>query len=334
MSKPIIVSGIKPTGDLHLGNYLGMLRQAVEIQNSGKYSCLYFIADYHAMTQKFTREDMSSRVFDLAVDLLAAGLDPKKSILFKQSDVPEHANLAWIFNCLISMGELQRMVEYKEKVAEGHVPNVGLFDYPVLMAADILIYKGNFVPAGEDQRQHIELARTVARSFNSQFGQSEQNAEAVFPEVKIHTTKTPRVMSLSDPMKKMSKSQPQGCVFVHDSPEVIRKKVMSAVTDSMSDIANDPATRPGLSNLIMLYSEFSGLPIEKIVANSKGKKYSEFKSELAEVIIKTLKPIQEKRAKLLKNKKAIYKILSDGAKRAQKLASKTMAEVKQKTGLL
>lgn len=331
MNKPTIISGIKPTGDLHLGNYLGMLKQAVDLQNSGKFQCLYMVVDLHAMTQKFTKEEMSSRTFDLAVCLLAAGLDPKKSILFKQSDVPEHANLAWIFNCLTSMGELQRMVEYKEKVAEGHVPNVGLFDYPVLMAADILLYKAEMVPVGDDQRQHIELARTVARSFNSQF---DKKGEETFKEPKAVHTKTPRVMSLSDPMKKMSKSQPQGCVFIHDSPEVIKKKVMSAVTDSMSDIAYDPVNRQGISNLIMLYSEFSGLPIEKIVENSKGKKYSEFKSELAEVIISALKPIQEKRAKLLKNKKAIYKILADGAKRAQKLAFKTMQEVKEKTGLI
>lgn len=330
MPKPIIVSGIKPTGDLHLGNFLGMLRQSVEIQNSHKYQCLYFIADYHAMTQSFTKEEMASRTFDLAVDLVSAGLDPKKSIIFKQSDVLEHANLAWIFNCLLSMGELQRMVEYKEKVAEGHVPNVGLFDYPALMAADILIYKGEFVPAGDDQRQHIELARTVARTFNSQFG---SDGQKTFPEVKIHMTQTPRVMSLQDPAKKMSKSQPAGCVFIHDTPEVIRKKVMSAVTDSMSEISYDPENRPGLSNLILLYSEFSGKSIESIVVSAKGKKYSEFKGELAEVIIKAIKPIQEKRAKLLKNKKAIYKTLGDGAKRASKLASKTMEEVKERTGL-
>ncbi len=328
--KPIIVSGIKPTGDLHLGNYLGMLKQAVELQNSDKFKCFYMVVDLHAMTQKFTKEEMSSRILDLTVDLLAAGIDPKKSILFRQSDVSEHANLAWIFNCITSMGELQRMVEYKEKVAEGHIPNVGLFDYPILMAADILLYKGEFVPAGEDQRQHIELARTVARSFNSQFGQGER----VFPEVKIHTTKTPRVMSLQDPMKKMSKSQPQGCVFLHDSPEVIKKKVMSAVTDSMADIVYDPVNRPGLSNLIVLYSEFSGRSIEDIAAKSAGKKYSEFKSELAEVIIKTLKPIQANREKLLKNKKAIYKVLADGAKQAQKIASKTMEEVREKVGLI
>lgn len=327
MSKPIIISGIKPTGDLHIGNYLGMLRQSVDIQNSGKYKCLYFIADLHAMTQKFTKEEMSSRIYGLTVDLLAAGLDPKKSVLFAQSDVLEHANLAWIFNCLTSMGELQRMVEYKEKVAEGHVPNVGLFDYPILMAADILIYKTEFIPAGEDQRQHIELARTVARSFNSKFGD-------VFKEPKVLLTKAPRVMSLSEPMKKMSKSQPQGCVFMHDAPDVIKKKVMSAVTDSMTDIAYDPVNRPGISNLLMLYSELSGMPIEKIVEMSKGKRYSEFKSELAEVIIKTLAPIQERREKLLKNKKAIMKVLADGAKKAHKLAAVTMKEVREKVGLI
>src|SRR3989338_3539919 len=233
MSKPIIVSGIKPTGDLHIGNYLGMLRQAVDLQNSGKYSCFYMIVDLHAMTQKFTREEMHSRTFDLAVDLLSAGLDPKKSMLFKQSDVAEHANLAWIFNCLLPMGELQRMVEYKEKVAEGHVPNVGLFDYPVLMAADILLYNAQVIPVGDDQRQHVELARTIVRSFNSKFGET-------FEEPKAVTTKTPRVMSLSDPLKKMSKSMPAGCVFMQDVPAVIRKKIMAAVTDSERKVAYDP----------------------------------------------------------------------------------------------
>lgn len=326
INKPVIISGIKPTGDLHIGNYLGMLRQSVLIQDSGEYKCLYFIADLHAMTQDFTKETMSSRVFNLAVDLLAAGIDTKRSVLFKQSDILEHANLAWIFNCITSMGELQRMIEYKEKVAEGHSPNVGLFDYPVLMAADILIYKSEFVPAGEDQRQHVELARTVARSFNSKFGD-------VFKEPKIRATKTPRVMSLADPAKKMSKSQPQGCVFMHDDAETIRKKVMSAVTDSMSTIEYDPVNRPGISNLILLMSEFSGLPIEKVVENARGKKYSEFKAELAEQIIKALAPFQGKRAKLLKNKNTIYKALSTGAKSAQKLAAKTMEEVREAIGL-
>lgn len=326
-SKPVIISGIKPTGDLHIGNYLGMLRQSVDIQNSGQYDCLYFIADYHAMTQKFTREEMSSRVFDLAVDLLAAGIDPKKSILFAQSTVPEHANLAWIFNNITTVSQLERMVEYKEKVAEGHVPNVGLFDYPVLMAADILLYKAAAIPAGEDQRQHIEIARDIARAFNSRFGKT-------FEDPKILVTKAPRVMSLSDPTKKMSKSQPQGCVYIHDSPSVIKKKVMSAVTDSLSKVAYDPTKRPGISNLAHLYSEFSGVTIKSVVENFKSKKYSEFKAELADLIIKSIAPMQQKRAELSEDKNAVYEILMNGAEKAKAIASETMKEVREKVGLI
>lgn len=324
--KPVIVSGIKPTGDLHIGNYLGMLRQSVELQNSGKYRCLYFIADYHAMTQRFTKEEMKKRIFDLAVDLLAAGIDPKKSVLFVQSDVSEHANLQWIFNTVTTVSQLERMVEYKEKVSEGQIPNVGLFEYPVLMAADILLYHAEAIPVGDDQRQHIELTRDIARAFNSRFGET-------FKEPKAVITKTPRVMSLQDPAKKMSKSIPGGCVFIHDTPEVIKKKVMGAMTDSMATIDYDPVNRPGISNLVMLYSEFSGQPIEKIIRDSGGKKYSEFKSELADLIIKALKPIQENREKIMKNKAQVKKILSDGAKTAQKIAAETMSEVREKIGL-
>lgn len=325
--KPTIVSGIKPTGDLHLGNYLGMLRQAVELQNSGKYDCFYMIVDLHAMTQKFTAEEMSSRTFDLAVDLLAGGIDPKKSVLFAQSQVLEHANLAWIFNCVTSMGELQRMVEYKEKVEEGHVPNVGLFDYPVLMAADILLYKAEVIPVGEDQRQHVELARTIVRSFNSKFGET-------FKEPKAVTTKTPRVMSLSDPLKKMSKSMPAGCVFMQDTTAIIRKKIMAAVTDSESNVAYEPEKRPGISNLVLLYSEFTGMPIEEVVAKFKDAKYSEFKSALADAVISAIEPIQKKREELLKDKKKILSVLKDGAKRASEVAAKTMEEVRDKVGLI
>ena len=327
MSKPTIVSGIKPTGDLHIGNYLGMLKQAVDLQNSSKFNCLYMIVDYHAMTQAFTREDMKKRTFDLAIDLLSAGLDPKKSIIFVQSTVPEHANLQWIFNNVTTVSQLERMIEYKEKVSEGHVPNVGLFEYPVLMAADILLYKAEVIPVGDDQRQHVELTRDIARTFNSRFGQT-------FKDPKAALTKVPRVMSLADPMKKMSKSIPNGCVYIHDTPDIIRKKVMSAVTDSFAHISYDPETRPGISNLIMLYSEFSGLSIEAVVEKSNGKKYSEFKGELADLIINALRPIQYRRNELLKNKSKVMKILADGAKRAQKLAAKTMKEIRSKVGLI
>lgn len=327
MSKPTIVSGIQPTGTLHLGNYLGMLKQSVELQNSGKYDCFYMIVDLHAMTQKFTAEEMSSRTFDVAVDLLAAGIDPERSIIFAQSQVLEHTNLAWIFNCITSMGELERMVGYKEKVTEGHVPNVGLFDYPVLMAADILLYKAEVIPVGDDQRQHIELARTIVRSFNSKFGET-------FREPKAVTAKTQRVMSLSDPLKKMSKSMPAGCVFLLDTPPDIRKKVMAAVTDSDSKIGYDPEKRPGISNLILLYSEFTGTSIEETVAKFKDAKYSEFKSALAEAIISALDPIQKRRAEILKDRKKVKAILKDGAKRAHAVAKKTMKEVRKKVGLI
>lgn len=332
MSKPVIVSGIKPTGDLHLGNYLGMLRQAVALQNSEQYDCFYMIVDLHAMTQKFTAAEMSSRTFDMAVDLLAAGIDPKKSVLFAQSQVQEHANLAWIFNCITSMGELQRMVEYKEKVEEGHVPNVGLFDYPVLMAADILLYKAETIPVGEDQRQHVELTRTIARSFNSKF--PGRAGGETFKEPKAVMTKTPRVMSLSDPLKKMSKSMPAGCVFMHDAPEVIRKKIMASVTDSESSIGYDPQKRPGISNLILLYSEFAGISTDAVLSQFRDAKYSEFKSALADVIIAAVESIQEKRAELLKDKKKIMAVLADGAARARAVAERTMAEVREKTGLI
>lgn len=326
-NRPIIVSGIKPTGDLHLGNYLGMLRQAVALQESGRYECLYMLADLHAMTQQFTKEELSAHTFNMTADLLATGIDPEKSTLFVQSQISEHANLAWVFNCLTSMGELQRMVEYKEKVEEGQVPNAGLFDYPVLMAADILLYNTQFVPAGEDQRQHIELSRTIARSFNSKFGET-------FIEPKIVVTETPRVMSLADPSKKMSKSQPQGCVFLNDESQAIIKKVGAAVTDSLSEIAYEPEKRPGISNLVLLYSEFSGIAIDKVVEQFKSKKYSEFKDALAEQIILTLAPIQEKRAKLLADKKTIFTALEIGRVKASALASKRMAEIRSKLGLI
>ena len=181
MKKPIVVSGIKPTGILHIGNYLGMLKNAVALQESNKYECFYFVADYHALTQRYDPKEKAKEIFDIAVDILAAGIDPKKSTIFLQSHIPEHANLAWIFNTITSMGMLERMVEYKEKLSEGHVPNVGLFDYPVLMAADILIYKGEYVPIGDDQRQHLELARDIVRTFNGRFGKTFKEPQRIYP---------------------------------------------------------------------------------------------------------------------------------------------------------
>ncbi|OGY60321.1 MAG: tryptophan--tRNA ligase [Candidatus Colwellbacteria bacterium RIFCSPLOWO2_01_FULL_48_10] len=325
--KPVIVSGIKPTGRTHIGNYLGMAKLAAELQNSGKYEPLFFIADYHAMTEKVPASEMTRQTLEIAADLIASGIDPKKSVLFVQSHVPEHANLAWILSTVTSMGDLERMVEYKEKVADGQTPNAGLFNYPVLMAADILIYKAGVVPVGEDQRQHLELTRAIARNFNARFGET-------FPEPKAAHTSAPRVMSLDDASRKMSKSIASGCIYLTDTPDEIRAKVARAQTDSMSEVGYDPEKRPAIANLLRIYSEFSGKPIETIVAEFKGKKYVEFKTALAEVIIAALIPFQEKRAELLKNPKKLASILASGAKKASKIAEATMKEVREKTGLI
>ena len=327
MPKPVIVSGLKPTGELHIGNYLGMLKQAAELQNSGKYDCFYFIADYHSLTVKYKPEEKKREILNMAVDALAAGIDSEKSTFFLQSAVPEHANLAWIFNTITSVGELERMVEYKEKISGGETPNVGLFDYPVLMAADILLYKGEFVPAGEDQLQHLELTRTIVRTFNKRFGK-------IFKEPRGILAKIPRVMSLDDPTKKMSKTLPKGCLYLSDSPQIIRRKIQSAVTDSYKNIVYDFEKRPAISNLILIYSEFSGIPIPDAVEKFKSANYADFKKDLAEVVIKALKPIQEKREKIAADEDKVLKILSKGAKKAEVVARQTMDQVKEKVGLL
>lgn len=325
--KPIIVSGLKPSGELHIGNYLGMLKQAVELQNSGKYRCFYFIADYHALTQRYKPQEKAEEIYKMAVDALTAGIDPEKSVIFIQSHMPEHANLTWIFNTLTPVGKLEGMIEYKEKLSEGQPPNAGLLDYPVLMAADILLYKAEVVPVGEDQRQHVEITRDIARIFNNRFGQTFKEPKAVF-------TKTLRIKSFDNPNKKMSKSLPGGCLYLADSPKVIREKVKRAVTDSYTHIDYDPEKRPTISNLILVYSEFSGLSIKEVVKKFRGKGYSQFKGDLAEVIIRALKPFQEKRAKLIKNRRLVMKILAEGIKKAKPIAEKTMGEVAKKVGLI
>ena len=327
MVKKIVLSGLQPSGTLHIGNYLGMLKNATSLQEKKDYERFYFIADYHSLTQKFTPKGKREEIFNLAVDLLAAGLDPKKSTLFVQSHIREHANLAWILDTITSVGELERMIEYKEKIKQGQVPNAGLFNYPVLMAADILIYKADFVPVGEDQRQHLELTRTVARTFNNRFGKT-------FPEPKNLPTPTPRVMSLADPTQKMSKSIPRGCLFLSDSPKEIRAKVMSAQTDSGRTIDYSPEKRPAVSNLVSIYAGFANTTPQKVVKEFEGKGYADFKKSLADLLIKELTPFQKKRAALLKNRKKVMKILEDGAKVARPIAEKTLEEVKNKIGLI
>jgi tryptophanyl-tRNA synthetase len=258
MPKPILISGIQPTGKLHLGNYLGALKNFVELQNSNKYHCHFFIADLHSLTEDFNPKEKSKQILELAADFLAAGLNPKKSTIFIQSQIPAHSELAWVLNTITPFGELGRMTQFKEKSEEQKTNvNVGLFTYPILMAADVLLYDAEFVPVGHDQLQHLEFTRTIARKFNNKFGKT-------FIEPKALLTKTPRIMSLDNPDKKMSKSQPNGCLFLNDSPKTIQEKLARAVTDSGKEIKYDPKEKPAISNLLMIYSALSEEPVKSL----------------------------------------------------------------------
>jgi len=342
MSK--IFSAMQPTGLLHIGNYLGALKNWVDLQNSGDYNCIFGIVDYHAMTIDYDPKDMPKHITDLAIDYLSAGLDPDKSTIMVQSHVPEHTELAWIFNCITPMPELERMTQYKDK-SHQHKQNinVGLFSYPVLMAADILLYKADTVPVGEDQTQHVEFARIIARKFNNRFAK-------IFPEPRTLLTKSARLMSLADPAKKMSKSLgDKHYIALTDTPSEIKKKISSAVTDSGSgrnarsgayasssaDAASSKMS-PGTKNLFTLLEEFAPLGTHKELEDQYKKgtlKYSDLKSVLADSIIKHLKPIQKKRKSLEHDHDKIAQILIQGADHCQKIATKTMEQVRAKVGI-
>ncbi len=345
MPKPILISGIQPTGKLHLGNYLGALKNFVELQNSGKYNCYFFIADLHALTENPKAKDLSKNILSLAADFLAAGLNPKKSTIFQQSLIKSLQELEWILSTLAPVSELMRMTAFKEKVLQALKPadrekitkeefekiveetNFGLAEYPILMAADILIFSGQFVPVGNDQLQHLEFARMLVRKFNKRFGPA-------FPEPQPILAKTPRLMSLDDPAKKMSKSLPAGCVFIDDSPEEIKKKIMAAVTDSGLEIKYDPKNKPGISNLLMILAGLSGKPIEKLEKEFAGKNYSEFKRFLADYIADYFAPFRNKKSALMKKPVVIKKLLAGESAKADKIASVKIKEVKKKIGLL
>jgi tryptophanyl-tRNA synthetase len=332
---PTLISGIQPTGRLHLGNYLGALKNFVDLQNSGKYQCYFFAADLHALTENPEAKDLSKNILSLAADFLAVGLDPKKSTIFLQSQVPPTAELAWILTAIASMGELSRMTQYKDKTSNTEHPtsnNVGLFFYPILMAADILLYDAQIVPVGEDQLQHLELARALVRKFNKKFGKT-------FVEPRPLLTKTPRLMSLDDPSKKMSKSRPAGCLFIDDDPKTIEVKIRAAVTDSGTEIKYDPEKKPAISNLMMIYSaltdrsERNEESLRKIEKKFTDKGYADFKKSLAEVVSDFFAPFRKKKAALLKKPADIKKVLQRGSVQAQKIAEKKLAEVKKKIGL-
>lgn len=322
-----VFSGLQPTGLIHIGNYLAAIRQFVELQE--KADCVFSIVDLHAITIPYQLESLQKNILDTAVCYLAAGINPEKSILFVQSSVKEHTELAWLLGTLTSVGDLLRMTQYKEKSKQlkGRV-GAGILNYPILMAADILLYKTELVPVGDDQKQHVELARSIARKFNKQFGK-------IFPEPQAQLLKTgARIMALNNPKKKMSKSIPETCLYLTDEPDIIRKKIMSAVTDSGKQIKFDPNKKPGISNLLTIYSLFSGKTIKDLEKKFKAKGYAEFKKSLSDLIIHSLEPFQRKRKELLKREVYIKEILEQGRKRAQAIAQSTIAEVRQKMGLV
>jgi len=324
MAKPILLSGIQPTGRLHIGNYLGALKNFVELQNSGKYDCYFFIADYHSLTVDFDPKRKKEEILAVANAYLATGLNPKKSTIFAQSSVPESTELAWILNTIAPIGEMERMTQFKDKAAEQrHNINTGLLTYPALMSADILLYDAAVVPVGDDQLQHLELTRTLARKFNSKFGRT-------FIEPKSLLTEQPRVMSLDNPRKKMSKSSPAGCLFLDDTPEEIKTKIGRAVTDSESKIIyNKTNEKQGISNLLDIYSDFSGETIASLEKRYVGKGYGQFKAELSDMLIKKLEPFRSRQ----KKDTELKKILGTGAQKAKKVAAKKMVEVKEKIGI-
>jgi tryptophanyl-tRNA synthetase len=322
-----IVSGIQPTNQLHIGNYLGAIKQWIELQDSNE--CVFFIADLHALTVPYDPKKFSQTIKETLTAYIAAGLNPEKSIIFVQSQVKEHAELCWLLNTLCPIGELQRMTQYKDKSKQfKENSNVGLLDYPVLMTADVLLYKAHAIPVGKDQQQHVELARTIARKFNQKFGDT-------FTEPKEMLAKEgAKIMSLQNPKKKMSKSDDaKTCIFLFDTPEDITKKIMSAETDSGKDIIYNITKKPGISNLLTIYSLLSGKTIAVIEKEFKGKGYGEFKKSLAEVLVQYLEPFRRKQKELATRDMYIEEILKQGQSRALTIAQETMREVKEKMGL-
>ncbi|MEK7085229.1 MAG: tryptophan--tRNA ligase [Patescibacteria group bacterium] len=325
--KPIAFSGVQPSGNLHIGNYLGAIKQFVALQND--YQTFFCVVDLHAITEPQEPAELRARTLEIAAIYLASGLDPQKNTIFVQSQVPAHTELGWILNTLTPMGELERMTQFKEKSGKHESVLAGLFNYPFLMAADILLYKSAVVPVGEDQVQHLEFTRALARKFNTRFGET-------FPEPQTLLQKQgARIMGLDDPLKKMSKSasSPNNYIALLDEPEEIRRKIKIAVTDSGVDIKYNPEEKPAISNLLSIMSRFSDTSIALLEEKYRGETYREFKSDLAELVVKKLSPIRERTRELLENKDELVSILKDGRERARETATKTLTEVKEKVGL-
>lgn len=325
--KKRVFSGIQPSGNIHIGNYLGAIRHWVASQT--ELENIFCIVDLHAITILQEPKILKSKIREVAGILFAAGIDPKLSAVFVQSHISAHTELAWILNCFIPMGWMQRMTQFKEKSQkQKEQVSVGLFDYPALMAADILLYETDFVPVGEDQKQHVELTRDVAQRFNSIYDETFKLPEPVISKIGA------RIMGLDDPTKKMSKSEKQSGHAIHllDSPDAIRSKIMKANTDSLREVRFDES-RPGIYNLLVIYELFTGRSRSDIEAQFKGKGYGDFKRELAEVIIEGLRPFQSRYRELTADPTRIDLWLVEGASKVRSIAEKTLAIVKDKVGL-
>lgn len=331
MSKPRVLSGMQPSGDsLHLGNYLGALVNWVKTQD--EYDSFFFIPDMHAITVAQDPADLQARTRKTAAQFIAGGIDLDKTTLFVQSQVPEHAQLAWVFNCITGFGEASRMTQFKDKSAKGGAENssVGLFTYPVLMAADILLYQPKGVPVGDDQRQHVELTRTLAQRFNHRFGQT-----FVVPEAQI-PTEGARIYDLQNPTSKMSKSaeSPNGLINVLDEPKLIAKRIKSAVTDAGTVIAYDKENKPGVSNLLDILAAVTEREVPQLVTEFEGKMYGHLKVAVAEAVVERLTPIRERTLELLDDPAELDRLLLAGAAKAREVAGQTVADVYEKVGLL
>ncbi len=327
--KKVMLSGIQPSGDLHLGNYLGAVKNWAELPD--QFDCYYFMADLHTLTVRQDPKELRRRSTAQLAQYIACGLDPARNTLFLQSHVHEHAELGWILNCYTMFGELSRMTQFKDKSAKNSDNiNGGLFTYPSLMAADILLYQADFVPVGEDQKQHCELTRDIAIRFNNLYGDTFKVPEPYIPKVGA------RIMSLSNPGSKMSKSDPQGCVFLLDRPEDVARKFKRAVTDSDTErcVRFDPVGKPGVSNLMNIYSSVTGRSYAEIEREFEGKGYGVFKPAVGEAVTETLRPIREEAERMIADKSYLQEVYTQGAQKASAVARRTLRKVYRKVGLV
>ena len=324
----IVYSALKPTGDLQLGNYIGALKNMVKLQD--EYQCIYTVADMHAITVDNVPADLRRRTYDFMALFLAIGLDPQKTILFVQSQVPQHAELAWVLNCNTQFGEASRMTQFKEKSQKApENVNLGLFTYPTLMAADILLYQADYVPIGKDQKQHLELARDIAQRFNSKYSPTFVVPDGIFPK------QGAKIFNLLDPTTKMGKTDDNtnGVIHLLDDPDTIMRKFKRAVTDCDNRIVFDE-TKHGISNLITIYSVITDTPVEQVESEFSSSSYADFKTRVGEAVVEYLRPIQQEHKRLVSDKSYLEQIMREGAEQASRIANKTLSKVYRKVGFV